>query len=129
MEKIISCLCLSVLFLSACNKNNLQPNTVAPVGLVCLTAKHHADTVENSEFYLKFNVDEFPGYDPAAYDTLYAEPPNDGTCCISGIAYGTYWFMSSAFDADWGQDVRGGLRLEVTPFQTKIDTVLVVNEY
>ncbi len=129
MKKLFGIFTLAVLCFSACKKRNIQPEDNLSNAEICITVMHHADTVQNSEIYLQFGAMDFPGYDISLYDTLLTEPPNDGTYCISNIAFGKYWLMASAWDSDWGDDVRGGILLDVTPFNAAIDTVLVVNEY
>lgn len=121
---------LSVLLFSACVKTDLDSRTLIPSNTrLCLTMKHHADIVEDTEVYLKLNSDEFPGYSGFAYDTLLVEGPNAGKICIDGLVYGNYWAMAKGFDTDWGEDVQGAIFFELTQFSANLDTVLVVNEF
>ena len=111
-----------------------RPDDTSDIGFVsptelCLTIKHHADIVEDTEVYLKLNAEEFPGYNDLVYDTLIAEAPNAGRVCIEGIVYGKYWAMAKGYDADWGDDVQGAILLELNQFEPVVDTVLTVNEF
>lgn len=122
-------LILVLLFLS-CEKRDLPSGTAIDTGTrLCLTMKHHADIVENTEVYLKFSSGDFPGYNGMAYDTLITEAPNDGTVCIEGLVYGNFWAMGKGFDADWGDDVQGAIFFELSQFNYELDTVLVLNEF
>ena len=121
---------LTLFFFSSCNKGEIPPGTLIPSNTrLCLTMKHHADIVEDTEVYLKLNSDEFPGYSGFAYDTLIMESPNAGQVCIEGLVYGNYWAMAKGFDADWGDDVQGAIFFELTQFAGNLDTILVVNEF
>jgi hypothetical protein len=121
---------LTIALFSACDKTDSPSGIFIPANTrLCLTMKHHADVVEDTEVYLKLNTDEFPGYSGFAYDTLIMEAPNDGQVCIEGLVYGNYWAMAKGFDADWGDDVQGAIFFELTQFRENLDTVLVVNEF
>lgn len=127
MKSKIILFVFSILFFSSCEKTSgrlIPANT-----RLCLTMKHHADVVEDTEVYLKLNSEDFPGYNGFTYDTLIMEAPNDGQICIEGLVYGTYWAMAKGFDADWGGDVQGAIFFRLTQFDGDLDTVLVVNEF
>lgn len=112
--------------LSACNKP--QDGAIIQYDTrLCVTTKHHDLAVRDLEVYLKYGQTDFPGYNDLAYDTMFVVNAN-GYGCIEGIAYGQYWLMTKGPDLDWGEDVYGSMFLELSRFETTIDTFLVVNE-
>ena len=115
-----------LLLFTACRKPQ-DGETITFDTDLCITLKHHEDTVADLEIYVKFGQATFPGYNELEYDTSFVANV-DGRGCIENLPYGQYWLMTKGPDLDWGADVFGSIFLELSRFQTEIDTVLVVNE-
>lgn len=113
-------------FLTACNKPS-EGEIIQNDTTLCMTTKHHDETVPDLEIYLKYGQNEFPGYSEFDYDTMFVIGDN-GRGCIEDLPYGQYWLMTKGPDLAWGADVFGSMFLELSRFEAEIDTVLVVNE-
>lgn len=86
---------------------------------------HHDQAIPNARVYIKFNATEFPGTDPASYDT-YIDADHNGNFEIEKIYRGSYYFYGVGYDAAISQPVKGGIALkvkmlkEITGFQVPV---------
>lgn len=95
---------------------------------ICLTTKHHGLIIAETQIYVKWNSELFPGYNPeVGYDTSYFAN-SAGRLCISDVPFGVHWFLGFGVDHQIQEPVWGLLQLEVTLKEFRIDTVMDVSE-
>ncbi|HKR05292.1 MAG TPA: hypothetical protein VJY62_11725 [Bacteroidia bacterium] len=122
---------LSAMILAAasCKKEQIANQEIKPDTCVAgtpgnltikVTLQHHEHTLINLKnyrdtIYVKYNVQEFQGFDPAAYDTIYiGEYPEDNVR-LTNLKCGKYYIFAVGMESTHFDRVYGGI-----PYSTEM---------
>lgn len=130
MRNLAASLFFLLLVLFACAPAG--PEFVPLPTSVCVQTVHHSWPVPKSTVYVKYNTDEFPGYEkpPSFYDTSF-HTDNIGRGCLAPLPEGRHWLVAYGFDSlvPPFYPVFGSLKIEITlGARAKLDTILYVTE-
>ena len=95
---------------------------------VCFTTKHHDKVISDITIYIKFNSEEFPGFDPQHNFDTFITSDNLGKVCMQDFPLGNHWFIGFGYDTEIGQQVYGALDIEFNLRNLRVDTILYVGE-
>ncbi|MCY7410777.1 MAG: carboxypeptidase-like regulatory domain-containing protein [Chitinophagales bacterium] len=127
--KKISTFFLLLFFIASCSKDPAGEILQSSVTLYG-TVMHHWWRVGNIKVYIKGNAIEYPGSDPAAYDSFIKADPG-GSFIFNSLPSGNYYLYAKGFDPTWGDTVNGALFLTLTVepgHSIDVDTIVNVSE-
>lgn len=104
-----------ILFLCALSFFGCKKNQLGGKSNIKGKVMHHDTPIPYARVYIKFNATEFPGEDPANYNT-YIDADHNGNFLISNIYHGKYYFYGVGIDPSLGATnniVKGGIALKV----------------
>jgi hypothetical protein len=78
--------------------------------------------------FVKFNTQESPGNNAAAYDLVIAGEEGENHVHIEGMKPGKYYIMMTGFDSTITQRVAGGIPYTLTQESGEVDVVVPVTE-
>ena len=102
------------------DKNNCHAGKGGNLTIVAFP-QHHGCTIINhvgwpDTVFVKYNAQEFPGTNPASYDTIYVGEVHEDHVHVEGLKCGDYYLYAVGFDSTCHGPVRvtGGI-----PYSTK----------
>ena len=114
---------IGILSFNSCKKDVDIPDPYCVAGnegdiTLHLQPEHHGVPITGLPSYrdsafIKYNADEFPGDDPAAYDLVLVAEPGSNEVVVHNLSCGTYFVFMTGFDTSINQRVKGGIPLFV----------------
>jgi hypothetical protein len=112
----------------SCQLAGLGGNTT----IVAKPQHHGAAIYSQSNYpdtaYVKFNTQEFPGWNPSSYDALFAGAQGADHVTIAGLKTGQYYIWMAGFDTTIAERVTGGLPVTLTQSSGIVEQVIPVTE-
>jgi hypothetical protein len=126
---------LSINYNAAATVDNGSCQLAGSGGNTTIVAKpqHHGVPIFNQlnyfdTAYVKFSTQNFPGPDPAFYDTLFAGASGEDHVTIPGMKTGYYYIWMAGFDTTIALRVTGGLPLKLTQASGQVNIIIPVTE-
>lgn len=110
-------------FVYSCKKDENVEELVCESGpggkleLVVNVAHHDTTLIPGAVVFIKYNVDELPGTDPAHYDAIVTTGTTGsetGQVRLTNMNCGRYFFYAEGYDSSINDSVSGGLPVTIT---------------
>ncbi|HNQ12910.1 MAG TPA: hypothetical protein PKH65_07630 [Bacteroidia bacterium] len=133
MNKIIKrsflLLASGLILISSCKKKE-ECNEAGTGGSVVVKAniKHHSTPINGATVYVKYNTQEFPGNNTAAYDATFNGDLNSNIVVLSGLKCGDYYIYAEGYDQIIDTTVVGGVPFSTDQKEGEISILVPVTE-
>jgi hypothetical protein len=104
---IAICLLAFAIVASSCHKEGLGGNSS-----INGTVMHHSKVIPGCKVYIKFNTSDFPGENPANYDSS-VDADSKGEYAFPKLYPGDYYLYGVGYDNSILQVVRGGIPVSI----------------
>ncbi len=84
------------------------------------------NTDGNDTAYVKFGATQFPGYNPASYDAVYAGEEGEDHIHLKGLQCGSYYILRTSYDTLRKRRFTGDAAISFTKTSGEVDTTLVL---
>ena len=122
IQKITILFCLLFVF-ATCEEPVDPPAEID----VCVTIKHHEAIFPNSNVYIKYNTDFFPGYHDLTVFDEEKKTNEEGYGCFTNIPEGRHWLICKGYDEATDENLKGSIRVEMQGLRYYLDTILYLN--
>ncbi|NND32294.1 MAG: hypothetical protein HKN76_06845 [Saprospiraceae bacterium] len=95
---------------------------------LCLITQHHDKVIPDITIYVKFNTDDFPGYDPPEQFDRVIVSDAQGKVCLSDFPLGHHWFVGIGYDEEIREQVIGNIDLYFDLRNLSAEAILYVGE-
>ncbi|MBL0342360.1 MAG: hypothetical protein IPP71_16510 [Bacteroidetes bacterium] len=104
------------------DKDDPEPTCVGGKGgavTFVLKPQHHGEPIPSTAAYpdsafIKFNVSEFPGDNPALYDLVVVGTDGAFEVNVDSMKCGKYFIFMTGFDASIAERVKGGIPVTIS---------------
>lgn len=112
----------------SCQLAGLGGNTT-----VVAKPKHHGVAIYSQSnypdsAYVKFNTQDFPGWNPSDYDAIFTGTAGEDHVTIPGLKTGHYYIWMAGFDTTIAERVTGGMPVMLTQSSGQLEIVIPVTE-
>ena len=133
--KIISCaLIVSHFFLfSSCTKDDKCTAGTGGSLTFSIFPEHHGEPIYslghyNDSIMIKFETQEFPGYNPSSYDLIVTGDSGKQYVNVAGLTCGDYYIFATGFDTAFSKRVYGGRPYSTEATEGTLNVLVSVTE-